>query len=409
MRVLLCHRFFWPDTPPYASMLRAIGAHLVRRGHDVTVFSAQPSYRPGAHVAQQPAQQVLDGIRVRRTSLIREKRKDTVVRGTNALLFSARLFLHLLFGRSYEVVTVSTFPPVVLGAAACLACKLRGYDFIYHCMDIHPEVSINTSGKTVGPWLRVLRRIDAWTCRNATRVVVLSADMRQTIRSRPRTEGLDVRVINNFELPAFEDSVVEAEVDKPETHDKSPHVLRVLFAGNAGRFQGLESVVRAAALVDRDLIQVTLMGDGVMKPVLVRLARELGCTNVQFVSFRPPKVARKAMEQSDFGLVTLARGMYRVAYPSKTMTYLKAGCPLIVLVEKESQLASEVIENRLGYVVPAQEPASLAAVLREAYDHRHEWRSARSRLRNYAAATTAPEVAFGQWDKMLAGLESERR
>ena len=35
-RVLLVHRYFWPDTPPYAAMLREIGRALVDAGHSVT-------------------------------------------------------------------------------------------------------------------------------------------------------------------------------------------------------------------------------------------------------------------------------------------------------------------------------------------------------------------------------------
>ena len=46
LRLLLVHRYFWPDTPPYAVMLRAIAAHWAAAGHRVEVLAGQPSYKP---------------------------------------------------------------------------------------------------------------------------------------------------------------------------------------------------------------------------------------------------------------------------------------------------------------------------------------------------------------------------
>ena len=45
MKILLTHRFFWPDTAPYAVFLRVIGAALAEAGHEVHTFSSIASYR----------------------------------------------------------------------------------------------------------------------------------------------------------------------------------------------------------------------------------------------------------------------------------------------------------------------------------------------------------------------------
>ena len=55
---LAVHRYYWPDTPPYASMLRTIAAEWTGAGHPVDVLTSQPSYKPEANIAQRPRRSV---------------------------------------------------------------------------------------------------------------------------------------------------------------------------------------------------------------------------------------------------------------------------------------------------------------------------------------------------------------
>ena len=45
--VVLIHRYFVPDTPPYAHILKQIADELAGAGYKVTVLSCQPSYSLG--------------------------------------------------------------------------------------------------------------------------------------------------------------------------------------------------------------------------------------------------------------------------------------------------------------------------------------------------------------------------
>ena len=53
MRILIVYRYFWPDTPPYATMLRDISRWLAEAGHDVEILTAQPSYKPEVGIDHQ--------------------------------------------------------------------------------------------------------------------------------------------------------------------------------------------------------------------------------------------------------------------------------------------------------------------------------------------------------------------
>jgi glycosyltransferase involved in cell wall biosynthesis len=84
---------------------------------------------------------------------------------------------------------------------------------------------------------------------------------------------------------------------------------------------------------------------------------------VYFFDHQSIDVAKAAMHQADAGFVSLLPDMYRYAYPSKTMTYLEQGCPLIVAVEPESELARDVVNGGYGYCVPVGDSQVLATLL----------------------------------------------
>jgi len=138
-RILAIHRYYWPDAPPYASMLRAIVDRWSSHGHQVEVLTTQPSYKPEAGIPVQPRRERLDLSTVRRINLPAD-RSGGPAKLLNVALFPLLVFLHILLGRQRDVVMCSTAPPVTLGVAASLAAKMRGARFVYHCMDIHPEI-----------------------------------------------------------------------------------------------------------------------------------------------------------------------------------------------------------------------------------------------------------------------------
>ena len=88
MKILLSHRYFWPDTSPYATMLRSIAARFACDGHEVTVFTTLPSYHASSS-AKVPARETLDGFKVIRMPIFKERKKNLPLRGFNVLAYAA--------------------------------------------------------------------------------------------------------------------------------------------------------------------------------------------------------------------------------------------------------------------------------------------------------------------------------
>lgn len=393
LKVLAVHRYYWPDTPPYAAMLRRIVASWHDAGHRVEVLSSQPSYKAGVDNECRPAQDSDDGVAVDRMTLPNETSRP-LVRVVNALRLGTKL-LWKAFTRKYDVIMISTSPPVLGGVAAALTSRLFGARFIYHCMDIHPEVG-KVSGEFANPLVfRVLSKVDQWACRQADPVVVLSQDMANTLRKRPAGEQLSIRVLNNFSLPT------ERPIPNELPFDWPAEAFTVLFAGNVGRFQGLETVVEAmGGLQHRDDIAFVMMGEGVAKHALQERAIELGA-RIHFVGHQPVEVAKAAMQRADAGFVSLTADIYRYAYPSKTMTYLEQGCPLIVAVEPESELASEVVAGSYGYAIPPGSSAALLELLKKLAEDDDAISRMKAKAKEKAQQAFSEEAVLPEWDNLL--------
>src|SRR5690606_18457030 len=105
VKVLLTHRYFWPDTAPYAVMLRAIGDALNEEGHEVHVFSSVPSYRRTRDNGS--IQQQLGALDVRRVWVFAGEKASPLKRLANVVIYCIALFREILRLRP-DVVTAST-------------------------------------------------------------------------------------------------------------------------------------------------------------------------------------------------------------------------------------------------------------------------------------------------------------
>lgn len=355
MRILLTHRFFWPDTSPYGVILRSLGEELAGAGHDVRVFTSKPSYGKGAPNA--PRMQQLGDIEVRRIWVPSEHRRNPLIRVVNVVIYCVSLFFHVLFSRAH-VVTACTFPPVLAAWSASLAAQLTGARFIYHMQDIHPEIS-SFSGGFLGRRLpsRILRWLDNQTLRRADKIVTLSGDMAETLLARGLGE-LPIHIINNPSLDAG-----PARAQPPERLRKPSGTCRVIFAGNLGRFQDLPLLAEGVARCfdKHPELELMFLGDGVALPELNRKWGEH--PQVRFAPFMPFAQAREIIADADIGLVSLSPNIYRVAYPSKIATYLDLGLKVLALVEPESQIATELVSARVGAVPTARTAEAVADAL----------------------------------------------
>jgi colanic acid biosynthesis glycosyl transferase WcaI len=74
---------------------------------------------------------------------------------------------------------------------------------------------------------------------------------------------------------------------------------------------------------------------------------------------------RGFLKASDICLVTQQKTVSDMVFPSKTVTYLAAGCPVIASVNRHSEVARTIEESQAGLVVEPENPHALLSAIQE--------------------------------------------
>lgn len=360
LRILILTQYFSPDGASWIP--DAVAAEMKKRGHHVKVLTAFPHYTGGRVAAGYRQRlrftEVLDGIEVRRVPVVPSHSKNPIGRIANYISFILSSHTAKRYVEGADVIYVYGTPATVVEPARAWS-KSLGIPYVYHVQDIWPE-SVTESGFLPRRILDVMEgSINRWLKRvykSASATVAIAPTARQMLIDRG--------------VPPERAHLVYNWSDGPEEIERSPTKgLVLLYAGNLGYFQDLETVIRAAKRMDHlPGFQLKIAGSGVLEHALKNLVHELDAGNyIQFVG----RVAKEQMADlyamSDFQIVPLKNvNIFAGAVPSKFQAGLAHGVPVITTVQGD--VARLVRENELGFTATPEDVDSLAAALRKAYE-----------------------------------------
>ncbi len=354
MKILLTHRYFWPDTVNCGQILKNVAEHFSSEGHTVEVITSLPSYNLDSLKIYAKKNETINNIKIRRIKLITEGR-NPLKKILNGLKLGI-LTNYLAIRNNYDVIISTSIPPIIGGFFAALAAYITTTKFIYFCMDLHPEIG-KLSKDFSNPFLyAVLKKMDNWSCGRANPVIVHSLDVKNSLLSRNRSNRFKIEIINNFSIPTerLDKSIAE------ENFKSNDNRLTIIFAGNLGRFQALEKVVDAMALLkNKKDIKLILVGDGSAKENLAFKIKKNNA-NVHIIDRQPVQIVKDMIKKADFGLVSLDSNVYKYGYPGKIMTYLEQGTPIIAVLEKDSEIAKLMEYENYGFCISSSEPKKIS-------------------------------------------------
>ena len=353
MKILVVHRYYWPDKSPDASIIHGICNFLVKQDHEVDVITSQSSIHNRKSLNNFFSKYNNKNIKISRVSLSKET-LSPFSRIINAIKIGFWIIIRSL-KRDYDVIIVTTVPPVLSGFFSTIISKFINARVIYYCMDLNPEIG-RLSGDFKNKFLyELLLKLDNWTCKKANPVLVHSVDMLKTLRSRKEGKKYNIQIMNNFS-PISSKRKIRIDLD----NKINPKNLNIIYAGNLGRFQGLETAIKAMGLLNhKKNIRLMIIGDGVEKKKLLELSIKLKA-NVKFLKNQPIEVAKKMIKKSDICLVSLIPRMYKYAYPSKIITYLEQGRPIILLAEKQSEMVQSMMFQGYGFSLSNKSEKNIA-------------------------------------------------
>lgn len=391
MRILVLSQYFWPENFIINDIVRT----LDEQGHSVVVATGKPNYPDG---------NIFDGYRAAGTQRECFEGRVDVVRvplwprgkggARNLILnyfsfvFSGLLMLPwMLRGQQFDAILVFAPSPITQAVPAIVLKWLKRARLALWVQDLWPE-SLSATGfvrnrhalKAVGWMVKAIYR-----CCD-----MLLVQSRAFVEPVSRLAARDK--IHYYPNSMNAESMRSAKDIGPEFKSLLEQHFCVVFAGNLGTAQALDTLVEAAIeLRDDPQVRIILVGSGSRLDWLKTQQKVQSLENLVLPGRFPMEAMAQIFERSSALLVSLTdEEAFAQTIPSKIQAYLAAGRPIIAAMNGEG--AKVVCEAGAGMVSPAEQVAPLVA-----------------NIRHMKALATAEREAMGQAGKAYFDIHFEMR
>jgi len=309
----------------------------------------------------------MNGLRVVRVALPRLPRRLPLARGLWQFSCSLAFTPVALLGARPKVALVYS-PPLPLGLTGSLLRSLRGVPFVLNVQDLFPQSVVDLGLLRSHFLIRFFERMERFVYRCAAHITVHSPGNRDHVIGTG-AQPEKVTVIPNWIDTTF------LHPGPKENAFRQAHGLKgkfvVSFAGVIGYSQDLDTVLAAAQLISNapDIVFL-IVGDGVEKRRLMDKAKELRLSNVKFLPMQPRGRYLQVIQASDVSLATLRSDVRTPVVPSKILSVMAVGRPVITALDLSGDAPKLVKEAQCGLVLPPEAPSALAEAILKLYNDR---------------------------------------
>jgi len=391
--ILVVHRYFPPDESSCGRIIKKIAVYLIKNGYNVSIITGKPSYRYNEN-SNKNIQDADIGAFVIRVELPKEINRS-FIRIFNAFWLGIYSFFKIL-QKKYDVIIVTSMPPILTAFIVTLAAKIRGVRVIYQYMDIYPEIGLLSGDLSDNLITKLMYKIDTYTMRKADTVLVYSNDMRNALRKRPSAHLSNIQRINLF----GETSGMTKKTILPSHISNIESKFTIIYAGNIGRFQNLDLILDIFNLVDDEKIELIFLGDGVMLEQL-KMSSKNCSANIKFLGHKSPEDAITLIDNADICLVSAISNLLKFAFPSKTITYLERSKPILALIDHKSELAKTILSSKIGFLLDMDNPLSSSQLICHIAKDTKWKKDMEINAKNLYSDKFSPDKVLLQWTKLI--------
>lgn len=355
-RLLIYSLIFPPDQVSTAYLYGDIAQGFLDEGWDVEVFTTTPHYNFEKDFSKQSKRRFLHfetdfhGARV--VHIPQKKSNSGLTRGLYLLWFHFTFFIRALFGRSFDVI-LSPSPPPTIGFLNGLVAKLKGAKAVYNVQEVYPDILLKSNTNIPRFLVVLLRWVEKKTYDWNSKVVTIDEQFADVIR--PRVNPQKLEVIPNF---------VDTNLYSPQAYLANPELdfdgkFLVVYLGNLGKVQDWEALLGCAEeLIPQDKIQFLLIGGGSEFNYLQNRSKSL--PNLEVWTYQERKIVPQIMARSDLHLISMNEASDYDGLPSKVLTILSAGKPVLLASNKGTPVSRVVTNSGNGIRVDRGDHKSMA-------------------------------------------------
>jgi glycosyltransferase involved in cell wall biosynthesis len=338
---------------PESFLINDLVESFIRRGLAVTVLTQEPSY-PRGRLYRGYRNRLLAinnwrGARVIRLKTIPGYRDSLITKIFNYLwfLFYGSL-VAILLPWSFDEVFVFQTGPLTMAVPAIAYAKLHHRPIRIWTQDVWPD-TVYAYGFRRQAFITVpLEAFVRWVYRSVKTIFVTCTEFSKSL-SKSTTKPL-------VYAPSWP-MIVYSMAERPEKN-ALPHFV---FAGNVGKVQNLENLIRGFAIARRKNSNVgvlRIVGDGSAYNSVASLAKQEGIS-VEMPGRKTPTEMESEYINADYLVLSLSsQEIFERTLPAKFSMYLSVGKPIVCAAK--GVCASLVKEYELGFIANPDSPEEIA-------------------------------------------------
>jgi colanic acid biosynthesis glycosyl transferase WcaI len=410
MRILVVSQNYAPEPTGIGPFTTGLAEHFAEVGHDTvvaTTFPHYPQWRWQDGTRRLRLLETINRVQVRRWRVVLPRRP-----GSTAwrLVFDASVGVGMLLnsiGVATPDVIVCGSPPIETAFVGIVLGRVWRRPFIIQAQDMPVQAALAVGMLKMGSVTRVALAFEGALYRRAARVVTISERF-----SRP-LQDLGVRTSAITYIPNWVDSNALHPLHPSQSMrarlGAGSEDFLVLHAGNMGGKQALQHVIDAAgSFSDDSRVRIALVGHG---PQASNLETEIARRNllhIRILPLLPQAEVPTMLSAADALLVSQRAEIVDSVLPSKTLSYMASGRPIIAAVDGRSATADLIRAADCGIVVAPEDAQALADGIKTLLQDRAMCQRMGDNGRTYAVERFSKATVMNQWDALLAAVVSER-
>jgi colanic acid biosynthesis glycosyl transferase WcaI len=387
-----------------------LSRHLAMRGHDVTHLYAGDHPGPKGWFDSRPS----DPPHLQFVGVTTRRRPATTAAGTGAIGLG-RIFHELAYGREVARAVQWLKPDVVLCGntpadaqrAILKTCEREGVPFVYWLQDIYSVAvsvlltkKLGVAGAMIGSYYRWL---DRQQFRASDAIIAICEDFSPLIAEW--VGETPISVIENWagiaDLP-----VCDKNNEWSRSHNLH-ETFTFLYSGTLGRKHNPGLLLKLAKRCGlNESVVAVAQGFGV--PLLQSAKTEQGLNALKLLPLQPAQVFANVLGTADVLIATIESDAGTFAVPSKVLSYLCSGRPILIAASKNNLAARTVERANAGVVVSPEDPAGFLAAAERLRDDPALRAELGANARAYAERMFDLESITDKFEMVLAGSRTRR-
>jgi len=409
MNILLIHQYFLEEDDPGGSRWNELTRVWTQHGNSVTVLGgmihANGKEKKDEYKGAYFKKKEQGNVTVWRCHVSEAYNKHFMGRlwGYFSFMFSS-MYAGLFKAKGKFDVVIVTSPPLFVGFSGYIISRLRGMPFVFEVRDLWPESAVDTGVLTNKFIIWLAYRFEHFIYRRARLINVLTPAFYSALKEQKGVpENKLIQISNAADFTLSEKLLQNFDRFLFRKEHGLDGKFVITYVGAHGVANYLEQILDAGlALADTNVLFL-LIGQGMEKDRLIKLAKEKQVTNVRFLDSVPKQEVFRYILASEMGASVLKKvDTFKTVYSNKTFDYMSCKKPILMAIDGVSRKLVE--DAQAGSYVEPENIEEYSRIIRQYLNDPERLKQEGENGYKFAKENFDREVLAGKYIRHIEGV-----